>query len=226
MSKPPNQKFYKKINLCWYFIKVGSNVRCTFYVGWGLNMSYLSLNLKIQKKIASHHISILSLTVLSNLQISISYIFSFKRWSHSLVTTMVSSPNPIFRTGSTDIGIKFEMRELEKNHTREFKFKGEVYTFLGLKNFIFHDAWMFLFGIKNKNVLLCKNLCCFKTNLRSLIILMNWMVGQRGEPKHILYSPCGSSLLTEWYIQQPWISSNKMITGRYIFQVSIFMYEG
>ena len=128
--------------------------------------------------------------------ISISYIFSFKRWSHSLVTTMVSSPNPISRTGSTDIGIKFEMRELEKNHTREFKFKGEVYTFLGLKNFIFHDAWMFLFGIKNKNVLLCKNLCCFKTNLRSLIILMNWMVGQRVEPKHILYSPCGSSLLT------------------------------
>ena len=72
--------------------------------------------------------------------ISISYIFSFKRWSHSLVTTMVSSPNPISRTGSTDIGIKFEMRELEKNHTREFKFKGEVYTFLGLKNFIFHNA--------------------------------------------------------------------------------------
>ena len=101
----------------------------------------------------------------------------------------------------------------------------ELDTFLGLKNFIFHDAWMFLFGIKNKNVLLCKNVCCFKINLTSLIISMNWMVGQHGEPKLILYSPCGSSLFTYWYIQQPWISSNKMITGRYIFQVSIFMYE-
>ena len=37
---------------------------------------------------------------------------------------MVSSPNPISRTASTDIGIKFEMGELEKIHTGEFKFKG------------------------------------------------------------------------------------------------------
>ena len=100
-------------------------------------MSYLSLNLKIQKKIASHHIWILSLTVLSNLQISISYIFSFKRWSHSLVTTMVSSPNPIFRTGSTDIGIKFEMGELEKIHTGEFKFKGGARHFSWPQEFHF-----------------------------------------------------------------------------------------
>ena len=70
MFKPSNQKFYNKINLCWYFIRVGPKVRCTFCIGWGLNMSYLSLNLKIQKKIASHHISILSLTVLSNLQLA------------------------------------------------------------------------------------------------------------------------------------------------------------
>ena len=105
-------------------------------------MSYLSLNLKIQQKIASHHIWILSLTVLSNCQISISYIFSFKRWSHSLVTTMVSSPNPIFRTGSTVIGIKFEMRGLEKTIQVQgnLNLREELDTFLGLNNFIFHDG--------------------------------------------------------------------------------------
>ena len=53
-----------------------------------------------------------------------SQIFSFEHWSHSLVTTMLSSPNPIFKTGSTDFGMKFEMGELEKNDTGECKFKG------------------------------------------------------------------------------------------------------
>ena len=69
---------------------------------------------------------------------------------------MVSSPTPIFRRGSIDFGIKFAMGELEKIQTGVFKFKEELHTFLGLKNFIFPDAWMCLFGIKNKNVLFCK----------------------------------------------------------------------
>ena len=30
---------------------------------------------------------------------------------------------PIFRRGSTDSGVSFEMRELGKNHTGEFKFR-------------------------------------------------------------------------------------------------------
>ena len=197
MSKPPNQKFYKKINLCWYFIKVGSNVRCTFYIGWGLNMSYLSLNLKIQKKIASHHISILSLTVLSNLQISICLKFLVlntgviplsQQWCH-LLTPFSGRALQIL-----ELNLKWE--SWKKFIQGNLSLREELDTFLGLKNFIFHNAWIFLFGIKNKNVLICKNLCCFKPNLRSLMILMNWMVGQRVEPKHILYSPCGSSLLT------------------------------
>ena len=63
------KKFYNKINLCWYFVRVRPKVRCTFFVGWGLNMSQfnvlvVSLNLKIQKNFASHHIWIQSLTAL------------------------------------------------------------------------------------------------------------------------------------------------------------------
>ena len=73
---PMFKKFYNKINLCWYFIRVGPKVRCTFSVGLSLNMSQfnvlvVSLNLKIQKSFATHHIWILSLTGLFNLQISI-----------------------------------------------------------------------------------------------------------------------------------------------------------
>ena len=37
---------------------------------------------------------------------------------------MVSSPTLIFRRGSADFGINFEMGKLEKIHTGEFKFKG------------------------------------------------------------------------------------------------------
>ena len=70
------KKFYNKINLCWYFRRVGSKLKCTFCIGWGLNMArfnvlVLSLNLKIQEDFTSHHIWILSLTILSNLQIRI-----------------------------------------------------------------------------------------------------------------------------------------------------------
>ena len=165
MFTPSYQKFYNKIDLCWYFIRVGPKVRCTFCIGWGLNMSYLFLNLKIQKKFASHHIWILSLTVLSNLQMSICLKFLV------LNTGVIPLPK---------------------------------------------QSW--------KNII--QGNLNLREVLRSLIILMNWIVGQHGEPKHILYSPCGSSLLTYWCIQQPWISSNKMITWRYIFHVSIFMYEG
>ena len=50
---------------------------------------------------------------------------------------MVSSPNPIFRMGSTDIGIKFEMGELEKIHTGEFKFKGGARHFSWPQEFHF-----------------------------------------------------------------------------------------
>ena len=64
-------------------------------------------------------------------------MFSLRHWSHSLVTTMVSSPNPIFRTGSTDFVIKFEMGELEKNHTGEFKFKGGARHFSWPQEFHF-----------------------------------------------------------------------------------------
>ena len=66
-----------------------------------------------------------------------SQIFSFEHWSYSLVTTMVSSPNPIFRTSSTDFEIKFEMGELEKIHTGEFKFKGGARHFSWPQEFNF-----------------------------------------------------------------------------------------
>ena len=70
------KKFYNKINLCWYFRREDSRFKCTFCIGWGLNMSRFnvlvaSLNLKIQKDFTSHHIWIRSLTILSNLQIRI-----------------------------------------------------------------------------------------------------------------------------------------------------------
>ena len=200
---PMFKKFYNKINLCWYFIRVGPKVRCTFSVGLSLNMSQfnilvVSLNLKIQKSFATHHIWILSLTGLFNLQISICLkclvlntgvilwsqpltkvllhnildlsIYQFhsklsQQWCHLL---------PQFSGGILQIlesTLKWE--SWKKFIQGNLNLREELDTFLVLKDFFFQDAWMFLFGIKSKNVLFCKDLCCVKTNIRSLIILMN-----------------------------------------------------
>ena len=71
----------------------------------------------------------------------LSKIFSFKHWSHSLVKTVVSSPIPIFKTGSTDLVIKFETGELEKYHIEEFKFKGGFKVFNDLNELNGWLAW-------------------------------------------------------------------------------------
>ena len=54
---------------------------------------------------------------------------------------------------------------------------------------------MFLFGIKNKNVLFCKDLCCLKTN--RTVIMLYWLNDWSAwwTLAHPFF-PCGSSLLT------------------------------
>ena len=50
---------------------------------------------------------------------------------------MVSLATPIFRRGSTNFGINFEMGELGKIHTGEFKFKGGAGHFSCRREFHF-----------------------------------------------------------------------------------------
>ena len=104
-------------------------------------MSYLSLNLKIQKKIASHHIWILSLTVLSNLQISICLKFLVlntgviplsQQWCH-LLTPFSGRALQIL-----ELNLKWE--SWKKFIQGNLSLREELDTFLGLKNFIFHNA--------------------------------------------------------------------------------------
>ena len=162
------------------------------------NVLVVSLNLKIQENFASYHIWILSLTALSNLQISICLKclvlnIGVSLWSQPLMKVLLHNILDVsiyqfhsklsqqwchlllqFSGGVLQIlesTLKWE--SWKKFIQGNLNLREELDTFLVLKNFIFHDAWMFLFGIKNKNVLFCKNLCCLKTNIRSLIILMN-----------------------------------------------------
>ena len=103
-------------------------------------MSYSSLNLKIQKKIASHCIWILSLTVLSNLQMSICFkllvlntgvIPLSQQWCHIL--TPSGGALKIL-----ELNLKWE--SWKKIIQGNLNLREELGTFLGLKNFIFHNA--------------------------------------------------------------------------------------
>ena len=117
--------------------------------------------------------------------------------SFKVVTTMESFQTPIFGGNNCRFWNHFKMGELRKIHDGGSKFKGEW-----AGQFLTLGIWLIMmFGnIKNKNLSFCKDLSYFKTNLTSFIILINLMVGQPGEPLIILYSSCGSSLLSYLYI--------------------------
>ena len=144
----------------------------------------MSLNLKIQKNFASHHIWILSLTALNTgvilwsqplTKVLLHNILDLSIYQfHSKLSQQLCHLLPQFSGGVLQIlESTLKQESWTKFIQRNLNLRKELDTFIALKNFIFHDAWNFLFGIKNKNVLFCKDLCCFKTNIRYLIILMN-----------------------------------------------------
>ena len=89
-----------------------------------------------------------------------------------VVTTVVSSATPIFRRGSTDFRINFEMGQLQKIHTGEFKFKGGAGHFSCSQEF--HFSWCL-----NVSVWYQKPKVCSGSSL-----LAYWYITQCNNPEY------------------------------------------